>query len=261
MQAKSLSVPFLWEECAAQRGGEHQTAKERHGKVKLGCINHPHPPWPDPRAALRQPGVQPGKGYRDALSKLQTLHLAPEEGQSLSHNDVGEQQCLIGAHGRLERHQDEAKQLLAPEPHIPSHLPGVQLAWPRSGIPPGNFGAVLFPHCQAEFPAALCHTLGLGFCPGQRCPLLEEDLPESHQADLQGSIQVRVPLPGTGRGCVSAVDRAGRCLFPNKVPALRGANNVPSLVGVPTPTCPSQVHWYLQESSLLQHVHDHRWNG
>lgn len=34
-------------------------------------------------------GAQPGKGYRDALSKLQTLHLAPEVGQSLSPNDVG----------------------------------------------------------------------------------------------------------------------------------------------------------------------------
>ena len=44
VQAKCPSVPFLREECAAQRGGEHQTARERCGEVKLGCINHPHPP-------------------------------------------------------------------------------------------------------------------------------------------------------------------------------------------------------------------------
>lgn len=42
------------------------------------------------------------------------------------------------------------------------------------------------------------------------------------------------------RTCVSAVDRVERHLFPNRVPSLRGANNMPSLVGIPVPTAHPQ---------------------
>lgn len=36
---KVLTLPFLREECAAQRGREHQAARETH-REKVGCINH-----------------------------------------------------------------------------------------------------------------------------------------------------------------------------------------------------------------------------
>lgn len=61
--------------------------------------------------------------------------------------------------------------------------------------------------CQADPPAALPPIPGLSLRPGRQC-LVEGHLPESNQANLQGSVQVRVPLPGTGRGCAS-VGRTG----------------------------------------------------
>lgn len=52
-------------------------------------------------------------------------------------------------------------------------------------------------------PAALPPIIRPGLLLGQCCPSVKGNLPESHQANLQRSIQVWVPLEGQGEAAVS----------------------------------------------------------
>lgn len=121
-------------------------------------------------------------------------------------------------------------------PH-PICLGGTSLAKLRQ--PPEELWGGSHLPCQADPPAALPVIPRLGLHLGRRCPSAEGDLPESHQADLQRSVQIRVPLPGTGRGCASGgrTGQEGACFPTGRQP--RGVSALPQARGV-SPCSPSQ---------------------
>lgn len=108
-------------------------------------------------------------------------------------NSNAEQELTAGLrHIKREQKSSQPQDLTSHPICLGGHQPGQHPASPQE-----LWGGSRLP-CQADPPAALPPVPGLGLRLGQGCPLAEGDLPESHQANLQGSVQIRVPLRGQG---------------------------------------------------------------
>lgn len=124
----------------------------------------------------------------------------------------------------LEVHQDRAKQLPVLGPHTPSYLPGGITAWLSSGTSPGSSGVALTAPAR-QTPQQHCPLYpGLVCAWGVDARRQRVTYQSPTRPTCRGAFRYGYRCRGQGEAEVSGADGAGRCMFPNRVPAPRGAS-------------------------------------